>query len=66
MTAMFVNGSRRNEQSLLRPSINACYQVLVHFAKRFRGEDFLDIDQPEKRIANAAIFFNGSERNNQS
>jgi hypothetical protein len=22
----------------------------------FRGEDFLDIDQPEKRIANAAIF----------
>jgi hypothetical protein len=32
----------------------------------FRGEDFLDIDQPEKRIANVAIFFNGSERNNQS
>ena len=40
VAAMFVNGSGRNEQSLQRPSIDASYQVSVHLAKRFRGEDF--------------------------
>ena len=30
--------------------MGASYQVSVHLAKRFR-EDFLEIDQPEKRIA---------------
>ena len=33
------------------PSIDASYQILVHLAKRFRGEDFLDIDKSETRIA---------------
>jgi hypothetical protein len=33
------------------PSINASYQFSVHLAKRFRGEDFLEIDQSETRIA---------------
>jgi hypothetical protein len=33
------------------PSIDASYQVSIHLAKRFRGEDFLEIDQSEKRIA---------------
>ena len=28
-----------------------CYHVLVHLAKRFREEDFLEIDQSETRIA---------------
>jgi hypothetical protein len=31
--------------------VDASYQVLVHFACSFRGEDFLDIDQSEIRIA---------------
>jgi hypothetical protein len=31
-------------------SIDASYQVSVHLAKRFRGEDFLQINQSEKRI----------------
>jgi hypothetical protein len=34
---MFVNGSGRNEQSF---SIDASYQVSVHLANSFRGEDF--------------------------
>jgi hypothetical protein len=33
------------------PSKDASYQVSVHLAKRFRGKDFLDIDQSETRIA---------------
>jgi hypothetical protein len=31
-------------------SIDASYQVSVHLAKRFRGEDFLQINQSETRI----------------
>ena len=31
----------------------------------FRGEDFVEIDQPETRIAYGAMFVNGSERNEQ-
>ena len=33
------------------PSKDASYQVLVHLAKCFRGEDFLEINQSETRIA---------------
>jgi hypothetical protein len=51
MVAMLVNRSGRNEHLYRRPSIDASYQVLVHWAKRFRGEDFLDIGQSEIRIA---------------
>ena len=36
VAAMFVNGSGRNEQSLQRTSIDASYQVSIHYAKRFQ------------------------------
>jgi hypothetical protein len=40
MAAMFVNGSELNQQSLSRgPSIDASYQVSVHWLRGFRGED---------------------------
>ena len=48
---MFVNGSEQNVQSLRGPSIDASYQVLDHLAKRFQRRRFLEIDQPETRIA---------------
>jgi hypothetical protein len=32
------------------PSKDAFYKVLIHLAKRFRGEDFLEINQSETRI----------------
>jgi hypothetical protein len=51
VTAMFVNGSGRNEQSLHRgPSIDASYQVSVYLAKRFQRRRFLKIGQSETRI----------------
>jgi hypothetical protein len=31
------------------PSMDASYQI--HFSKRYRGEDFLGMNQSEKRIA---------------
>jgi hypothetical protein len=33
------------------PSKDASYQVSIYLAKRFRGDDFLEIDQSETRIA---------------
>ena len=30
--------------------VDASYQVSVHMAKQFEGEDFLEIDQSETRI----------------
>jgi hypothetical protein len=48
------------------PSLDASYQVSVIFPSGFR-EDFLEIDQPETRIAYmAAMSFNWSGRNEQS
>ena len=32
-------------------SIDASYQVSVYSAKRFRGENILEIDQPDTKIA---------------
>jgi hypothetical protein len=32
------------------PSIDAFYQISVHLGKRFRGEDFLEINQSETGI----------------
>jgi hypothetical protein len=32
-------------------SKDATYQVLIHLAKRFRGDDFLEINQSEIRFA---------------
>jgi hypothetical protein len=48
---MFVND--RDEMSILYrgPSVDASYQVSVHLAKRFRGEDLKIIGQSETRIA---------------
>jgi hypothetical protein len=48
------------------PYIDASYQVLVHLAKRFQRRKFLEIDQPETRIAYGGHIFNGSGRNKQS
>jgi hypothetical protein len=33
------------------PSKDASYQLSIHLAKRFRGDNFLEIDQSETRIA---------------
>ena len=33
------------------PSIDASYQVSIHLAKQFHSIRFLEIDQPETRIA---------------
>ena len=118
MMAMFVNGSKRNEQfpqrtfhrcflphfspfgqavseqkifrnrpiinknCLWRPcllmdrdkmsnlqrelSIDASYHVSVHLAKRFRGQDFQKSTYQKQELPMAAIFVNGSGRNEQS
>ena len=50
VVAMFVNGSGRNEQFYRGPSIDASYQVSVHFAKRFQRRS-LKISQSETGIA---------------
>jgi hypothetical protein len=39
------------------PSIDASYQISVHFAKRFQRRRFLEIDQSETRIAFRLIFY---------
>jgi hypothetical protein len=33
------------------PSIGAFHQISVHLAKQFQRKGFLEIDQPETRIA---------------
>jgi hypothetical protein len=48
---MFVNESGRYEQFYRGPSIDASYQVSVHFAKQFQRRRFKKIDKSEKRIA---------------
>jgi hypothetical protein len=53
MAAMFVNGSGLMSNLYKGPSIDASYQFLVHLAKWFQRRRFLDIDQPETRIAQA-------------
>ena len=58
----------RDEMSILYrgPSIDASYQVLVHLAKRFRGEDFLKLANQKQELPVAAMFFNGSGQNEQT
>jgi hypothetical protein len=52
VVAMFVNRLGQNEQSLIRGlSIDASYQVSDHLALWFQRRRFLEIDQPETRIA---------------
>jgi hypothetical protein len=48
---MFVNGSKLNEQPLLRTFQGyASYQISIHLAKRFQRRSFLEINQSETRI----------------
>ena len=46
-------------------SIDASYQVSVHLEKRFQRTRFLEIDQQKKELPVAAMFVNGSGRNEQ-
>jgi hypothetical protein len=45
------------------PSIDASYQVSVHWAKRFQRRKFLEIDHSETQIACGGHVFNESGRN---
>ena len=51
MVAMFVNRSGRNEHLYRGSSIDTSYQFWFIWPSGFRGEDFIDIDQSETRIA---------------
>ena len=67
MVAMFVNRSGRNEQFYRGPSIDASYQVSIHFAKRFQGRRFFKKSTNQKQqLRVAAMFINGSRQNVQS
>jgi hypothetical protein len=46
MMAMYVNGSKRNDQFP-----DASYQVSVYLAKLCQSKRFLEMDQSETRIA---------------
>ena len=48
------------------PSIDASYQVSVHFAKRFQRRIFVEIEQQKQELPLAAMFVNRSEQNEQS
>ena len=47
------------------PSIEASHQILVHLAKQFQRRRFLEINQPKQEWPMAAMFANGSGRNEQ-
>ena len=47
---MFVNGSELMSILYRGPFKDASYQVLIHLASGFRGDDFLEINQSETRI----------------
>jgi hypothetical protein len=51
MAAMFVNGSGRTSNLYRGPSKDASYQVSIHLPSGYRGEDSLEINQSEMRIA---------------
>ena len=48
------------------PSIDASYQVSVHLAKRFKGEDFKKSANQKQELPVVAMFVNGSGQNVQS
>ena len=54
----------RDEMSNLHRghSIDASYQVSVHLAKRFRGEDFKKLANQKQELSVAAMFGNGSNK----
>jgi hypothetical protein len=45
------------------PSMDASYQVSVHLASGFRGEDFFKSANQKQELPVAAMFDNGSEKN---
>jgi hypothetical protein len=51
VAAVFVNDRDKMNNRYWEPSIDASYQVSVHFAKQFQRRRFLEIDQLETRIA---------------
>ena len=55
----------RDEMSNLYrgPSMDASYQVSVHLASGFRGEDFFKSANQKQELPVAAMFDNGSEKN---
>ena len=58
---------RDEMNSLYRgPPIDASYQVSVHLAKRFRRELFFKSANQKQELPMAAMFVNGSGRNEQS
>jgi hypothetical protein len=48
------------------PAIDASYQISVHLAKWFRGEDFKKSANQKQELPMAVMFVNGSERNEHS
>jgi hypothetical protein len=48
------------------PSIDASYQVSVHLDKRFQRRRFFKLAYQKKELPVAAMFVNGSGRNEQS
>jgi hypothetical protein len=60
---MFVNGSGQMSIHYRGPSIDASYQVSVHWAKSFQRRKFLEIDHSETTIACGGHVFNESGRN---
>ena len=63
---MFVNDRDKMSIPYKEPSIDASYQVSVHLAERFREEDFQKSTNQKQELPVAAIFVNGSGRNEQS
>jgi hypothetical protein len=51
MPAMVVKDRYEISNLYWGSSIDASYQVLVHMVKQFQRRKFLEIDQPETRIA---------------
>jgi hypothetical protein len=48
------------------PAIDASYQISVHLAKWFRGEDFKKSANQKQELPMAVMFVNRSERNEHS
>ena len=66
MAAMFVNGSELMSILYRGPFKDASYQVLIHLASGFRVEDFQKSTNQKQELSVAAMFVNGSGRNEQS
>ena len=58
----------RDEMSTLYrgPSIDASYQVSIHLDQQFQRKRFLKIGQSKQELPVAAMFVNGSGRNEQA